>query len=266
MKIKFYVVTYNRPEELNTTLTSLFQSDITNYNVEFFIVNNYTDISLAPEFKDKVTVLENTFRPDNSTGHLSRNYNEIFLHGIKDIRNPDCDILMHSHDDNLFEKDFGSKMLEYHKQYNFITFSQGCGLCSYLPESIDKIGMWDERFCTIGYHEGDYFIRALIYNKDKTSINDGNQGRLYNPLPPVCTKQPGTGQNEAHQTSFNNYSICRQMWELKWPGRRDGGWTDLPNGPSTHMHMYYPYFEKHLSALPVKYFGEIDAFGQPFLQ
>jgi len=270
MKIKFYIVTYNREKELNETLRSLFNTDYSNYEVQFFIVNNHTSIKFNDKYADKVTVLENVFRPDNSTGHLSRNYNEIILHGIKDVTDPDCDILIHSHDDNLFKENFFSEIIKNHEQFDFITFSQGCGLCSYLPLAIDRIGLWDERFCTIGYHEGDYFLRALITDptNKKTSINDPNQGREYNALPPLCIKQSGTHQNAAHTASFTNYSVCRQLWQIKWPTCKDGGWdiNNLPPNTKLKRFMLYPYFEKKLSNLPEKYFNEIDAHGHPFLQ
>tara|TARA_B100002019_G_C21227812_1_gene578304 strand:+ start:517 stop:1326 length:810 start_codon:yes stop_codon:yes gene_type:complete len=269
MKIKFYIVTYKREDDLNKTLNSLFASDINNYNVEVYIVNNHSQLSFASQFKDKVTVLHNTFRPDNSTGHLSRNYNEIFLHGFKSLAHPDCDILIHSHDDNTFDPHFFTKLLEYHKKCELITFSQGCGLMSYTAEAVKQVGMWDERFCTIGYHEGDYFLRAIAQLKEKVSINDPLQGREWNPLPWICTKLPNTDQNAEHQRSFTYYPICRKLWELKYPGIKDVGWSyaqmqNLPS-PSIDYHVMYPYFEKDLYNLSSKYFSGIDFNGRPFL-
>ena len=113
-------------------------------------------------------------------------------------------------------------------------------------------------------------LRALITDptNKKTSINDPNQGREYNALPPICIKQPGTHQNAAHTASFTNYSVCRQLWQIKWPTCRDGGWdiNNLPPNTNLKRFMLYPYFEKKLSNLPEKYFNEIDAHGHPFLQ
>lgn len=269
MKVKLYIVTYKRPDDLRTTLSDIFNSDIVEHDVEVYIANNHTEFYIDDEYVDKVTVLHNVFRPDHSTGHLSRNYNEIFLHGIQDLTSPDCDLLIHTHDDNTFQPNWFSQLLEYHKTYDFITFSQGCGLCSYLPRAVKSIGMWDERFCTIGYHEGDYFLRALRTLKDKVSINDPHQGREFNPLPHIVTKKSGTGQNFAHQQSFNNYSVCRNLWELKWPGLKDGGWSqefyhNVPK-PAIPTYILYPYFEKHMDNLEDKYFKGIDVDGRPFL-
>jgi len=147
MKLKFYIVTYNRYNDLHTTLDSLFNTDLfvnklyDNWSKEVYIVNNHSNFNLAPKYQDKVTVLHNTMRPDFSCGHLSRNYNEIFINAFKDLNNPDCDLLMHSHDDNIFHPNFFEQLLLYHERYNLITFSQGCGFMSYTAEAVKKIGM-----------------------------------------------------------------------------------------------------------------------------
>lgn len=54
-------------------------------------------------------------------------------------------------------------------------------MCSYLPEAVKKVGLWDERFCVIGVHEGDYFLRQKLFNPLCSSINDLSHGRMYNP-------------------------------------------------------------------------------------
>lgn len=279
MKIKFYIITYNRKNELDKTLKSLFDTDINNYNVQINIVNNYSKIEIDEKWKDKICILNNTFRPDFSTGHLSRNYNEIFLHGFKNLKNPDCDILIHSHDDNFFQKNLFEKLIEYHKNYTFITFSWGCGFCSYLPEAIKKIGIWDERFCTIGYHEGDYFLRALKYNNKFSSINDWEAAkRIHNPIKenPLAYKQPETkNHNEAHKNSWNYYSICRRLWEKKWPNWKnadnricDTYWQNVSEKniplPSIETYMLYPYFEKDIENIEEKYYPDIELNGNPF--
>jgi hypothetical protein len=119
------------------------------------------------------------------------------------------------------------------------------------------------------YHEGDYFLRALTYMKNRVSINDPLQVREWQPLPHICSKLPGTGQNEEHQRSFTYYSICRKLWELKYPSVRDVGWSqeqmdNMPR-PSIPYHVMYPYFEKDLYDVDEKYFNGVDFNGKPFL-
>lgn len=271
MKIKLYIVTYNREKDLNNTLESLFSTDIDHHLVDVYIVNNHSNFIINNKFSNRVKVLHNVFRPDFSKGHLSRNYNEIFIHGFRDLNHADCDILMHSHDDNSFDKNIFSRIIELHKKYTFITFSQGCGFCSYTPESIKNIGMWDERFCTIGYHEGDYFLRAIKYNNEKSSINDWVAAhRLHNKIDDhLAFKLPGTHMNTSHSESFKYYPICRKLFELKWPKWRDVEWRtnmqsdEIPN-PSIPTYMMYPYFEKDILNIEEKYYPNIDINGRQF--
>ena len=63
-----------------------------------------------------------------------------------------------------------------HKDFNFIVGSFGDNLVSYTSEAVKKIGIWDENFSGIQYKEADYWLRALIFNKDKSMINDTLHG------------------------------------------------------------------------------------------
>lgn len=271
MKIKFYIVTYNRQRDLNLTMQSLLNSDLFSlgHEVQLFIVNNHSNFQLDPQYAPMVTVLHNVLRPDFSCGHLSRNYNEILIHGFKNPAEPDCDLVMHSHDDNLFHPDFLSQLLVYHQNYDLLTFSQGCGFMSYTPKALRTIGMWDERFCTIGYHEGDYFLRGIKYMGDRISINDPNQLRVWNPLPHIVTKIPDTHLNTAHRNSQVHYSVCRQLFEKKWGTVKDTGYPAnlkaLIPTPLIPMYMMYPYFEKFLDNLGEMYYTDIDLNGRKFL-
>jgi hypothetical protein len=38
--------------------------------------------------------------------------------------------------------------------------------------AVKQVGLFDERFCNIGLQEADYFLRCLLYNKDRSSLND----------------------------------------------------------------------------------------------
>lgn len=264
MRVKLYIVTYKHQDLLAATLKSLYASDYPK-DAPIYIVNNH---SSAVEVDSRPIVLQNIFRPDWSTGGLPQNYNEIFLHGIKDIRSPDCDVLIHCHNDTTFSSNWFARLLEYHKTYSFITQSQGCGFCSYLPEAINEIGLWDQRYPSLGFGEGDYFLRAIKYNGPKTSINDAAQKRVWQPLPEQIVFKNGNFTNEDHSKSFESYPVCRQIFEMKW-GIRDVGWSqELMNNfpdPKIPTYILYPYFEKYLKSLDVKYFQGIDCFGKPFI-
>lgn len=178
IKIKHFIVTYNNEKRLNLSLDSLFDSCNNLDNLDIFIINNHSNINIYDKFKYKVKVLNNQTRPDFSTGHLSRNWNQAIINGFKDINNPDCDILITSQDDTIFEKNYLEKSIELSKSFDFISYGTGDQFLIYNIRGIENIGLWDERFCNIGYQEADYFLRAIRYHRH-VSINDEHHHRLF---------------------------------------------------------------------------------------
>lgn len=93
MRIKIYFVTYMESQVLNETLDSFFSTCDNNKFCEICIINNHSIFFLEEKFVDKVRVIHNCGRPDFSTGHLSRNWNQAILHGFQNLNKLDCDIL-----------------------------------------------------------------------------------------------------------------------------------------------------------------------------
>jgi GT2 family glycosyltransferase len=159
MKVKQYIVTYNNQIQINNCLESIF-SKLNNDELsilDIFIINNHSDLNIDVKYLDKITILNNELRPDFSTGHLSRNWNQAIINGFKDLKTPDCDILITNQDDTLFKENYINKLIELHKNFDLIQFGWGDNFISYTPNAIKQIGLWDERFCYIGYQEADYF-------------------------------------------------------------------------------------------------------------
>ena len=166
--MKVFIVTYRRVEILNKTLDTLFnKTDFSSIpDTEVTIINNHSEFELNDEFKDKVVVLHNNTRPDWDTGNLARNWNEALLHGFKNLNEPDAKIVVTMQNDIVLDPNWATNLLKMHQKYTFVTGQLGDNIVSYLPEAVKKIGMWDERFLTPANKEADYYIRALIYNKD----------------------------------------------------------------------------------------------------
>lgn len=285
MKIKLYIVTYNNPEYLDKNLESLFETDIVDYDYEVTVINNHSNFKIRDNFFEdyNLKVINNETRPDWSTGHLARSWNQCLINGFKDLENPDCDVLVHAQDDLTWSKKWVSFILGAHKKYTFITFGTGDGICSYLPEAVLKIGLWDERFCGIGCQCGDYFLRALKFNKEKSSVNDAGHVRLLNPLPGnyggkwskggnenVCDTPSheacgdhGMQRWEEHNRSKLYHDICRLIFSSKYgvkmaPGKNgdpgpghmlwevDWSLVDMDSPPEIKdkQDVHYPYFEK----------------------
>lgn len=256
MKIKLYIITYKGHNRLNKTLETLFTSDFIEHDYKVFIINNHTDIRLDEKFKNKVTILHNVLRPDFSNGHLSRNWNQAIINGFQDLNSPDCDILCHAQDDTFFSKDWVKKIQEVHKKYTFAQFGEGDQLCSYLPEAIKKIGLWDERFCAISLQAADYFARAVIYNKDKSTINDFHHGRLLNNYPEDFNVVERPSREEVAQCTQHFVRLAQNVLIHKWGNPmfpwNDNFFNNLPKRPKGPSYILYPYFEKNIEDLETK--------------
>ena len=263
MKIKVYIVTYNHSSFLNRNLFSLFMSDMSKHEVEVFIINNHSNFSIQEQYRDRVTVLHNTLRPDWSTGHLTRNWNQALVNGFKDLENPDCDIVVHAQDDLDWAPNWANFLVEQHETYDFINIGTGDAACSYTPEAVRKIGLWDERFCAIGYHVADYHIRAVKYHGAKSSINDLGHGRVWNPVPGnvgrfeqhhggnsnvVFAPKHDNDRKGQHDTSSLYHPYNEQVFTHKWGDKSFvGAWrfSDADQIPQMKNRQYvtYPYFE-----------------------
>ena len=175
--IKIYIVTYKRSEILNDTLAKLFASDFKQYeNTEVNIINNHSDFHLNSEFEGRVNVLHNVLRPDWSNGNLAENWNQALINGFKSLNKPDCEYVVTMQNDTSVHPEWCSNLLKMHKKFNFIVGKYGDNLVSYTPEAVKKIGIWDENFFGVQYKEADYWIRALIFNKTKSCIDDTLHG------------------------------------------------------------------------------------------
>tara|TARA_B110000305_G_C19372738_1_gene605361 strand:+ start:155 stop:1108 length:954 start_codon:yes stop_codon:yes gene_type:complete len=172
-KIKIYIVTYKRTDVLNNTLENLFKSDFTEVeNTEVNIINNHTNFNLDKKFINKVNILNNVLRPDWSNGNLAENWNQALLNGFRDLNNPDAEYIVTMQNDTVVDKNWCKNLLTMHKKFNFIVGKYGDNIVSYTPDAVKKIGIWDENFLGVQYKEADYWIRALIFNKEKSCIND----------------------------------------------------------------------------------------------
>ena len=264
MKIKVYLVTYKGHKRLKPTLSSLFASDLMNYDYEINIINNHTDIRLPEEFKGKVCVIHNTLRPDWSSGHLSRNWNQAIINGFKSLADPDCDVIVCSQDDSLFKKDWASRLLELHQKYSFVHNGHGDQFHSYTPESVKRVGLWDERFCGISRQAADYFWRCVMYNKEGSTIQDSVHQRVLNPITNNIDEarswlvDPDVRQiDTVHDNSSHNNDWISQQIMLHKYGKDPFPWTPekINNAPQKTLctnYILYPYFEKHIYDLKQK--------------
>jgi len=254
MKIKLFIVTYNNKEDLHQTLSSLV--DNSTLPLEIKVINNHSNFCLHSKFND-IEVLNNVLRPDFSTGYLSRNWNQALILGFENLINPKSDIVITCQDDTIFYPNWANNIVELHKKYSFITYGWGDNFMSWTPEGVKQIGLWDESFQMSG-HTSDYFLRALLYNKNKSSINDYYHNRILNEEKIKIADRLGTIKEHKEERNFN-YPYGLRMIQYKW-GKIIGCSPMLTNWEETLINnnlirpkcknrIMYPYFEKDILTL-----------------
>ena len=183
-KIKVFIATYKRNDILAETLDWLFKSDFNDVcNGEVFVLSNHTSTEIEDRHKDKVKVIRNEGRPDWSNGNLSESWNQAIVHGFKDLSKPDCDYVVTLQNDALVDKNWCSNLIKFHERFDFIKGKFGDNVMSFTPQHIKKVGLWDERFCSIQFKEADYDIRSIQRNGDRVYLDDVMHRIEYNNNP-----------------------------------------------------------------------------------
>ena len=276
MKAKLYIVTYNSEQHINEGLRTLFDSDLSQHELEIYIINNHSNFVLYDEYKDKVTVLHNVLRPDFSTGHTSRNWNQALILGFEDLNNPACDLVICAQDDTHYHREWLNllHLAHFEQGYHFVCVGAGDTLHSYTPTCVKKVGMWDERFCAICFMEHDYFIRSAMVLGDKASVNDwGHMSGLYtiNPLPYArqIADQPQRSADKIAlgqaRGKFDN--PFRELFKAKWGNYSEftptSQFVNNPRPPGIMGYITYPYFEKDIEDLNGLGFNLGTGWGRP---
>ena len=184
--------------------------------------------------------------------------------GFEDLNSPKSDIVILSQGDCVFQEGYLSKIIKAHEKYDFVQQGRGDEYHSYTADHIKKVGIWDERFCGIGYQEVDYFYRSDLFNHDKVFINDNYYGLELdskNTLNIVDLSHE-TGyerDDESHLKSFGTaHQYCLDLFMRKYGIERK-----LTSGvdcykvydslkgnkvyPQIETILLYPYFEKGIN-------------------
>ncbi len=256
MKIKLYINTYNANKILNDyCLKSLFESDFDQNNTIINVVDNHSNVLIKDEYSGKINVIHNQLRPDFSTGHLSRSWNMCLINGFVDLNNPDCDIVILCQVDSFLNKEWFSNILKIKNIYklDYVTYGIGDQFQYFTSEAIKNIGLYDERFCNIGYQEADYFLRAAKYYPDKISINDSAHGRIFNNLSLTLLdiEKLSSGfirKEQSHIDSLKYHNFSSNMFNHKWNVPPQDWLPDTISNATLKINNYilYPYFENKI--------------------
>ena len=254
MRVKIYIVTYRNDAVLKRNLDALFASDLLGKDPQITVVNNFATlghIGLSPGIR----VWDNITRPDFSNGHLARNWNECLMDAFVSLKEPQCDLCILMQNDTFVLKDWLPTLLKHHERFDFIQVGAGDQFMSFTPEAVRRVGLFDERFCSIAYQEADYFMMARLMLPERASINDFQHYREHNPLMAeeswgsvIITRDKSLNQS-FHSIAWHEYN--REVFRKKWG--RDSSWKVEPVPaslqPRISRYFTYPYFEKHIETL-----------------
>lgn len=259
MKITLFAVTYKNDKLLNEMLLkSLHDSEYPHELVTIKILNNFgKKIEVNEKFNSLISeVHHNTIRLDTSTGHLARDWNHGIMNAFGKLSRPMSDVVVLLQNDTIVKKNWYQLVTSCAKNFLYCAFGAGDQCQIVTPEAIKKIGMFDERFCNIGYQECDYFIRSILRLKEKCSINDRSHGRLFNDhqeLNPIEDTVTGNNRKEPyHRESLKFHHISKDFLFKKWgkgiipPWNNTKGLMDFlekTKAPFEKMWKMYPYFE-----------------------
>jgi hypothetical protein len=240
------------------TIINLYIVTFKNVTLNINVINNHSEFIINEKFKN-INVMHNTLRPDFSTGHLSRSWNQAIMHGFRSLRNPIAQIVVACQVDSIFSGDWLTRLLDLHQRYSFVSAGHGDAFLSFTPDGVKAIGLFDERFCNIIHQECDYFNRALIFNKDKSSINDfWHGGRVLNPFLIDANDHSFIyKKNHDVKVTWNSTVECHEHITkfLLSKYARDPRVWDIGNPPRLlkKLMMFYPYFEFDVSDFNSKY-------------
>lgn len=270
MRIKHYIVTYNNPIWVKCAETILACPVPEGVVREIFVLNNHTNFELPEHLRYRVIPIHNQGRPDFSTGHLSRSWNQGLIHGFRNLKNPDADIVVLSQNDAEFEADYLPRLIDLHTRFDITTHGQGDNCVSYSAAGVRRVGLWDERFCGIGHQEGDYFLRIAKYLGERASINDPQHGRYHQPSPSITRMLPtGHARREpSHLASTPWHRLAEKFFAHKWGGMTGPMFWHPGNDPHRAVpqavsYIHYPYFEHDVETLAEQNYLFLDHIEAP---
>jgi len=225
-------------------------------NLSLTIINNF---GVLPDYPG-ITILNNVVRPDFSTGHLARNWNQAIINSFRDLRNPAVDCLVLIQIDAKFNNDWYNNICSLPTDCYYLAVGRGDEMQFMRPEVIRQVGLYDERFCNIGYQEADYFFRARLKIKNNCIILDEYHKRYHDPYNgkfkenDFIIKSVDSSNIPSHKLSSVHHPISRNIFKYKWGNVYPEYWdTQIElfnslNGDFTNNKhfMFYPYFEKDI--------------------
>lgn len=221
MKIRVYIVTYKRNDVLNQNLKSLFNTVKNPKNIEITVLAKHPSVKIEKENnKENLRVVLNTTRMPHAWGNLARDWNFCILDCFKTSDNPDnVDWLVLAQNDVTWIDGWDVWLIN-NKNFDFVSQPKGDQAIALNIDAINKVGFFDECLTTLHFHEIDYFIRCILYNEERSSINDNHKKYFLscNEVGNVLTNTTSQGINNKDETLHNksNWQTSKDYLCKKW--------------------------------------------------
>lgn len=216
-----WIVTYNRPDELNANIRSLRESvgDLFQINV----ISNHTQVRLDEDYGN-IRVIQNTLRPDESWGYLARNWNQCYYLGLAEHEN-----ILVSQDDMVYRPGW-LELINSCERYDF--YSAPIGDLAHLTSraAFLAVGWWDERFVGIDYQDYDYLNRVHNRIPQSSSVVDRGLELSWNDIG-LCDHWIGHGNKGSGDRPRGDHKAHNRM-NRHWYGAKRG--LDVSNNPRCH--------------------------------
>lgn len=257
---RVFLVTFHAHTAASKVVEDLLKSDLTDFTFEIVVINNWGTFSFPPDnplfvaHAGNLTVLNNYARPEWSWGHLARDWNTAALYGFQDPHDPISEVVVGVQGDISLVPKWAHAIYDEHTKNGalFIQGGRGDAFHSWTAEGVRKLGLWDERYCDIGFQEEDMFLRAVILEPSRVRINDIAHKRVHNPF----FLNPVAGDGDHDREGHPKEHWHSQLYQMsKWPRWKEKGYkwwlntTDMRDAmrqPAQSTFYLYPYFEWRL--------------------
>jgi hypothetical protein len=196
MKIRVYIVTYRRDDVLNLNLRTLWAGVRDPETLEVTVISNHPEVRIEESNqRPNLRVLINSTRHANSWGFLARDWNFGIIDAFKTWENPEgVDWCVLAQNDVEWLPGW-DEWLATQKQFDLISQPVGDAVVALNIEAVRRVGLFDERFCTLHFHDIDYLNRAAVALRERASINDCHYSDIaaWNSAGNVLIKTSATG-------------------------------------------------------------------------
>lgn len=220
--LSVYIVTYRRDDVLNQNLSSLWAGCVDPSNIQVTVISNHPVVRIdAENERPNLRVIINATRHANSWGFLARDWNFAIIDAFGKWDNPkgvDWCVLAQNDVEWLQGWD---QWLASQKDYDLVSQPVGDAVVALNIEAVRRVGLFDERFCTLHFHDIDYLNRATIHLGPRASINDTHfesSAAAFNPVGNVLIATSATGFVDDDPTlhTRKSWQEMRNLLFWKW--------------------------------------------------